>query len=138
MGLWKGWNPFKREKIIREDLALYVQDLTGVKVEDLCEEESGEVRESPSEDWAEICLKLREGGSGEIQKRMQEQGRETPEGDYTIPGYSGSELAVKLKGEELIARYDFFFKGKGGAKTRSVEVYLSKDSEGNGYLYLFG
>lgn len=89
MSIFNGWNPFRKDSVVTENLAIYVQDLTGLQVEDLCEEESGEITRSSSRDSVRICLKLKKGGIEEVQKRMEELGKAPGEDNITIPGYSG-------------------------------------------------
>lgn len=54
-----------------------------------------------------------------------------------IPGYLDHPIAKKLREDELIDAWCKFTSGHGGAKTRSIELYLT-ENDGENYLYSFG
>lgn len=120
------------------NLTEYAETVIGVQIADEVIEENGHVELSLHEEYAYICLKLDEGGTDTISGRLKDAGKKTVSGTPLIPGYNGNELARKLTNETVVARYDLFAGGKGSAKTRSMEVYLTKDENGKEYLYLFG
>ena len=129
---------FNREREQTTDLTEYVEAVTGVQINDVSIEESGHVELSSDEEYAYICLKLDEGGTAVISERMDEAGKMQIKEAIPVPGYNGNEQARKLKEETIIARYSLFADGKGAARTRSMELYLTKDENGEEYLYLFG
>lgn len=55
-----------------------------------------------------------------------------------IPGYNGSRIAETMLLENLIGYWTAFADGENGAKTRSMELYLTSDSAGSYHLYFFG
>ena len=138
MSIFENWNLFNKQRVVTTDLAQYVQDLTGLTIDDLCEAESGDIEKDSSGDYANICLKLKDGGIEVMQERLETAGITPLSGTFTIPSYEDHEIAKKLKQEELVSCYPFYFDGKGRAKTRSAELYLTRDGEGGEYLYFFG
>ena len=127
-----------REQTITTGLTGYVQEVTGVTIEDVVTDEQGEVKKSSSGELAYICLSLSEGGAEIISNRFSEAGMRPHTEEIKIPPYNDHELAQKLKSEEREYIYFLYRDGSGRKKTRSMEMYITRDAEGNEYLYLFG
>lgn len=125
----------------RTGLAEYVHETTGIKTEDLCIEEFGEIKQGEGEaKSAYICLRLKKGGLEEIKNRIKEAGGSPIEDPGRFPSENSSEPAVaKFTGEteSVEAGYQFLLDGFNGAKTRTVFLYLTIDSGGNEFLYMF-
>lgn len=122
-------------------LAEYVHETTGIKTEDLCTEEFGEIKQGKGEaKSAYICLRLKKGGLEEIKNRIKEAGGSPIEDpDRFTPGNGSEPAVVKFMGEteSVEAEYRFLLDGFNGAKTRTVFLYLTIDSGGDEFLYMF-
>lgn len=122
------------------DLVDYVAEITDIELGDLYYMAEGEVEIDYSEGYSEfayIRISLFNGATETIEERFAERDREIKEVN-SIPGYEDHEIAQLLKSENCIGVYYFFDDGWNGAKTRSMEMYLTTDDEGNEYLYFFG
>ena len=118
----------------------YVEEITGLQLRDLYVMAEGEIEidnDHGYSEYAYIRISLFDGASDTIEERLAEQG-----GDFDevtdIPGYCDHEIAQMLKSEDCEKVCYFFDDGWNGAKTRSMEMYLSTDEDGNEYLYFFG
>ena len=127
-----------RERSLTTDLDAYVQEVTGVEIGDVVTDEKGEVIQSSTGDLAYICLSLSEGGAETLSSRFSEAGMRPFTDEFKVPLHNGHELIQKLKSEEMENIYLLYRDGKGRKKTRSLELYITRDKEGNEYLYLFG
>ena len=120
------------------DLTAYAEKLTEITLEDICTEGTGEIKLSGREEYAYICLSLKEDGEATLRERLEKRGLKPFNGKYTLPGFHGHDIAKKMKSETILDWYTLFLSGTGGAMTRSVELYLTKTEEGKICLYLFG
>lgn len=131
--------PFlQKQKTKTDGLTSYAQELTGIKLDDCAKEEEGEVQISASGDYAYICLKLKPDSIAVLTQRLDEAGKKAFNGEIIFYGFDGHELAKQMASQEAVAWYTFFHEGKNKAKTRSIELYLTRDESGEEYLYLFG
>ena len=123
------------------ELAEYVRETTGIKTEDLCTEVFGEIRQGDGEATsAYICLKLERGGLEKIKNRIEETGAHYVEESDSFPFITDNNpIGQKFMDEtaSVEAEYWFMCNGFNGAKTRTVFVYLTMDSSGSEYLYMF-
>ena len=122
------------------DLVDYVAEITDIELGDLYCKAEGEVEIDYSEGYSEfayIRISLFNGATETIEERFAERGREMREAVHT-PSQDDYGIAQILSTENCIGVYGFFDDGWNGAKTRSMEMYLTTDDEGNEYLYFFG
>lgn len=123
------------------ELTEYVRETTGIKTEDLCAEVFGEIRQGDGEATsANICLKLERGGLEKIKNRIEETGAYHVEESDSFPFTTDNNpIGQKFMDEtaSVEAEYWFMCNGFNGAKTRTVFVYLTMDSSGSEFLYMF-
>lgn len=96
-----------------------------------------ETEEEGYSEFAYIRISLFNGATETIEERFAEKDREMREAVHT-PSQDDYGIAQMLSTENCIGVYGFFDDGWNGAKTRSMEMYLTTDDEGNEYLYFFG
>ena len=108
----------------------------GISISDLVKEEEGEITENQ---YAYLRFLIREDGEEELRERLTRSCGEPEDipADQ-LPGYMGHEIAAKMKSEELSGVWFYFGAGEGTKKTRSAELYLTKDGQGSIHLYFFG
>lgn len=130
------------------DFIAYSEDITGIELKDICSNDMGEVRTSSSEEFAYIRLTLNDESVDILKERLQVAGREPIQGPNEFNrDIRGDEYATKIKdkikNETIQAWYPFFKSGKGNeitgkAMTRPIEMIITNDSDGNGFVYLIG
>jgi hypothetical protein len=140
----------------KRDLVTYAENIVGVKLRDICVEATyptetmGEVEITNAEEFASICLTLKEGSLETLLERLKESGKEPiPEG-YTQSELNINDIANKMKSEKMLYWYSFVTYNRRHTlitapivRTPSVIITEATNcSEGNTkvvqYFYLFG
>lgn len=112
----------------------YMTDELGMDLSEYLEPGEGEIT---SEGYAYLRFQVSDGEK--LKEALSEICGEPLElTEEEIPGYMGHEIAQKLMSEELIGAWNRFMEGKNGAKTRSIELYLTRGEGDALFLYCFG
>ena len=127
-----------------EKIVGYFEDNVGVTVNDLCLSADGEVsRPLKEEDFAYICIEIDEASIDALNERFEAVGLSQNElmceynMDNEVPLSKGYLLGKKKESEELLGKYAIFAFGR-VAKTREIQIYVTKDNDGKAFIYMFG
>lgn len=112
----------------------YMREDLGVDLSEYLDAGEGEITDEPY-----AYLRFPVSDRGKLEEALNEVCGE-PLGltEEEIPGYMGHEIAKKLASEKLVNAWNYFMSGQNGAKTRTVEIYLTQGEGETFCLYYFG
>ncbi|MBU5447881.1 peptidoglycan binding domain-containing protein [Blautia sp. MSJ-36] len=124
--------------IQKRNLQQYVEKELEVKFKEGIFEEEGSIKKSLFDEVAYIRLSIEREKKDEIINTLNAKYREYEEIEtFKVPGYQGNVYQKELLESRIDDLYFIMKKGKRN-KTRSVEVYIAENVNGNIYLYFMG
>ena len=117
----------------------YVERATGLTLRDICVSTEGTVEVSLFEECGIVRFTLRDGGTEEVVRQMDELGIQRFD-ELPIPPCSGNEISRIAQKEKITAAYIMFRTEMVpfGRARRDMDIFLTTDEDGTEHLYCFG
>lgn len=122
---------------MKRDYIAYFEKTIGISIIDCVDSAEGEIKKTLREEYAYIRLKIKPDMYMSVLDKLSAFHEYSNTESFKIPGYSNHSIAQALKKENLQKIYMCFPSGK-KAKTRSIEIYVTQDADGNYYVYMMG
>ena len=127
-----------------EELIDYFEIYNEIQIRDIAVSAEGNVKpQDDTEEYAYICIEIDKKDIKVMKQRFKEAGireceyDDDEENGVWLPAAFTHELAERIHGEKVVAWYQIFHSGQ-IAMTRDVHFYITKDSSGRAYVYMFG
>ncbi len=121
-----------------EELIEYFESFNGIRIRDISIAAQGYVKpQGETDEYAYICIEIDKNSIDTAKQRFSDAGIEEGNGKVYLPAAHIHEVARKIQDEETVTWYNVFRNGI-LADTRNSRFFITKDSSGRAFVYMFG